>query len=128
MVSKWRLVLCSSCFVVAVCTCPALNPSALVLNYYSFLPVQRDLTPFFLWCICHTFVAEFVAHQVSYIHVKCKCMNIHVISIRLNLIANGKCNHSPSSQKPETVKSDILNTLSIYLIRIINFSEKRYKH
>ncbi|MFV8464547.1 hypothetical protein [Flavobacterium sp. LB1P62] len=33
-----------------------------------------------------------------------------------NLMENLKHHHSPSGQKPERVKGDILNTLSIYLI------------
>ena len=34
----------------------------------------------------------------------------------LNLMENLKYHHSSSGQKPERVKGDILNTLSIYLI------------
>jgi hypothetical protein len=37
----------------------------------------------------------------------------------LNLMENLKHHHSPSGQKPERVKGDILNTLSIYLVLII---------
>jgi hypothetical protein len=37
----------------------------------------------------------------------------------LNLMENLKHHHSPSGQKPEREKGDILDTLSIYLVLII---------
>ena len=38
---------------------------------------------------------------------------------RLDVTENLKYHHSPSGQKPERVKGDILDTLSIYLVLII---------
>ena len=43
----------------------------------------------------------------------------------LNLMENLKHHHSPSGQKPEREKGDILDTLSIYLVLIKTFKSTK---